>query len=202
MQNDRWFRALACGFLLMAGVGLAPHASAQSGTPEAGAEIVTAEDCVVEPRSADALRALFREVAATPLPDDLAATPAPMPAGNPADEATVDAVSSLWHEVVACLSANDQPRLFALYSDAMVRRQLQVDLAFGVTEDALIAYLEATPVPISDAEDLVVDPLTDVQLHSDGRVSALKSGDAGRNEALVFIQHDGRWLLDAWYEVG
>jgi hypothetical protein len=164
--------------------------------------MVTAADCTVAPRAADELRALFREVAATPVPNELATTLAAMPAGAPADEATASAVSDVWREVVACLSAGDQPRLFALYSDDMVLRQLQIDIAFGVTEDALISFLEATPVPISDAEGLAVDPLTDVQILSDGRVAAAKPGDAGRTEALIFIQQDGRWLLDAWYEVG
>lgn len=202
MQNGRSHRAIACGFLLAVVVGSTPHVNAQSGTPEAGAEMVTAADCTVEPRTADALRVLFQEVAATPLPDDLAATPAAMPVGTPADEATVDAVSGAWREIVACLGASDQPRLFALYSDAMVRRQLQIDIAFGVTEDALIAYLEATPVPFSDSEGLSVDPLTDVQLLPDGRVAAVKPGEDDRTEALIFVQQDGRWLLDDWYEVG
>ena len=37
--------------------------------------------------------------------------------------------------------------MFALYGDDMVRRQLVVDIGFGVTEDALFDFLAATPVP-------------------------------------------------------
>ena len=195
-------RAIVPALLIVVGLGMAPVARAQSGTPAAGGGMATAAECTVTPRSADELRTLFREVAATPLPEDLAATPAAMPTGTPADEATTEAVNGAWREIVACLSAGDQPRLFALYSDAMVRRQLQIDIAFGVTEEALIDYLEATPVPISDSEGMVADLLTEVQLLADGRVVAEKPTEAGHSEALVFIQHDDRWLLDEWYEVG
>ncbi len=196
-------RAIVPALLIVVGLGMAPFAGAQSGTPAAGGEMVTAAECTVAPRSAEELGALFREVAATPLPEDLAATPAAeTPAGTPADEATSEAVNGVWREIVACLSAGDQPRLFALYSDAMVRRQLQIDMAFGVTEEALIDYLEASPIPVSDTEGLAVDPLADAQLLADGRVVATKPGEAGRDEALIFIQQDGRWLLDEWYEVG
>jgi hypothetical protein len=195
-------RFVVPALLVAIGLGITPHVVAGSGTPAAGGELVTAAECTVAPRSADDLRALFREVAATPVPGDLAPTPEAMPMGTPADEATTRAVNGAWREIVACLSAGDQTRLFALYSDDMVRRQLQVDMAFGVTEDALIAYLEASPVPISDSEGLAVDPLADVQILADGRVVAAKPTEAGHTEALVFIQHDDRWLLDEWYEVG
>lgn len=196
-------RAIIPALLIVAGLGMAPQVGAQSGTPAASDERVTATECTVSPRSADALRTLFREVAATPLPEDLSATPvAETPTGTPADEATTEAVNGVWREIVACLSAGDQPRLFALYSDAMASRQLQIDIAFGVTEEALIDFLEATPVPIADSEAMAVAPLTDVQLLADGRVVATKPGEAGRTEALIFIQQDGHWLLDEWYEVG
>jgi hypothetical protein len=202
MQNGRIRLALVCGLLFATGLAMSPSLNAQSGTPEAGVEMVSAAACSVEPRSVEELRALFREVDATTMPDDLAATPAPMPAGTPADEPIAEAVNGVWREIVACLSAGDQPRLFALYSDDMVRRQLQIDIAFGVTEDALIDYLEATPVPISDTESLSVDPLTDVHLLPDGRVAATKAGDSGRAEALIFIPQGDSWLLDAWFEDG
>lgn len=203
MGNEGWRRTLTCGVLLAVGVGMTPRVNAQSGTPAAGGEMVTAAECTVEPRSADELQTLYRAVAATPLPDDLAITPAARaPTGKPADEATTAAVNGVWREIVACLSAADQTRLFALYSDDSVRRQLQIDIAFGVTEEALIAYLQATPIPISDTEGLTVDRLTDVQILPDGRVVATKPTEAGHSEALVFIHQDGRWLLDEWYEVG
>ena len=95
----------------------------------------------------DELRALFREVAATPLPASLDAgsTPAAPPAGTPADAQTVAEITATWRQYLACLSAGDQARMFALLSEAMVRRQFVVDIAFGVTEEALFSFLAATP---------------------------------------------------------
>src|SRR5215208_6601136 len=98
-------------------VVVAPGVRAQSGTPAA--------DCTVAPRSEDELRALFREAAATPIPAslELAASPTPAiaPTGAPADEQTVTEVSATWREFIACISAGDQARLFALFSEDMVR---------------------------------------------------------------------------------
>src|SRR5207253_1367628 len=123
---------------------------AQAGTPPAGLDVSAPAACTVAPRSTDELRALFRAVAATPLPTSLEATPAPAlpPPGAPAGEQTVAEITATWRQYLACLRAGDQARMFALLSDNMVRRQFVVDIAFGVTEDALFAYLAATPVPL------------------------------------------------------
>ena len=54
--------------------------------------------------------------------------------------------------------------MFALYSDDMVRRQFVVDIAFGVTEDALFEFLAATPVPLPPDQSVPILPFDDVRV--------------------------------------
>ena len=95
-----------------------PGARAQEGTPAAGHDAPAAAECTVAPRSEDELRALFHEAAATPVLDssELAASPTPAiaPTGDPADEQTVAEVSATWRQFIACITAGDQARMFAL----------------------------------------------------------------------------------------
>jgi hypothetical protein len=151
----------------------------------------------------DELRALFREVAATPVLESAEASPTPAiaPTGAPADEQTVAGINATWRQYIACISSGDQARMFALLSDDMVRRQLVVDIAFGVTEDALFAYLAATPVPIPPDQAAPFVPLVDVRVLSDGRVAAIGPGEQGRGDVRIFVKKDDRWLLDDWYDL-
>lgn len=173
-----------------------PAAGAQAGTP------VPAE-CTVAPRPEDELRALFREVAATPVPTSLEGSPTPAvaPTGAPADAQTVAEIETTWRQYLACLSAGDQARMFALLSENMVCRQFVVDLAFGVTEDALFAYLAATPVPLLPDQDVPFVPFTDVRVLNDGRVAVVGPGDGGRGDVRIFVKQGGRWLLDDWFDL-
>jgi hypothetical protein len=176
---------------------------AQEGTPSAGSDVVAPEECTVEPRSEDDLRALFREVAATPLPASLEASPAPAvpPTGAPADEQTVAEISATWRQYLACISAGDQARMFALLSDNMVRRQLAVDIAFGVTEDALFSHLAATPSPLPPDQFVPFVPIDDVRVLSDGRVAVVGPGEQGRGDVRIFVKTGDRWLLDDWFDL-
>jgi hypothetical protein len=195
---------LAVGVVLLSLVALgAQRAGAQAGTPPAGPDAISPAECTVEPRSTDELRALFREVAATPLPASLDASPgtAVAPAGAPADDQTIAAINATWRQYLACLTAGDQARMFALLSDTMVRRQFVVDIAFGVTEEALFAFLAATPVPIPPDQAVTFVPLDDVRVLNDGRMAAVGPGDGGREEVRIFVKEGDRWLLDEWYEL-
>src|SRR4051812_29966541 len=102
-----------CAFAVTGSTSVA----AQQSTPSAVQDIPTASECTVQPRPEDDLRALFREVAATPLPASVDITRAEAPAGTPADEQTVAEINATWRMFVACLNAGDQARMFALYSD-------------------------------------------------------------------------------------
>jgi hypothetical protein len=201
--HPRWRLLTIVVALFSPVVAGASGVSAQSGTPSAGLDIPTSAECTVKPRSDDALRTLFREVAATPIPASLEASPTRdvAPTGAPADAQTVAAINATWREYMACLSAGDQARMFALLSDNMVRRQLVVDIAFGVTEDALFAYLAATPIPLPAGQAVPFVPFTDVRVLADGRVAALGPGEQGRGDVRIFVKEGDRWLLDAWFDL-
>jgi hypothetical protein len=178
-------------------------ARAQGGTPAAGLDAPTAAECTVAPRSENELRALFREAAATPVPTspEPRPTPAIAPTGAPADEQTVAEVSATWRQFIACITAGDQARMFALFSDDMVRRQFVVDIAFGVTEDALFEFLAATPVPLPPDQSIPIPPFDDVRVLSDGRVAVVGPGELGRGDVRIFVKEGDRWLLDSWFDL-
>ena len=181
----------------------APGAAAQEGTPTAGHDVPTPSECTVEPRSEDELRALFREVAATPIPTSPGASPTPavLPPGDPADAQTLAAVNATWRLYIACLNAGDQARMFAVLSDDMVRRQFVVDIAFGVTEEALFTYLAATPVPLPPDQGAPVVSFADARVLSDSRVAVVGPGDQNRGDVHIFIKEGDRWLLDDWFDL-
>jgi hypothetical protein len=201
-QPRRCVLAIVVGLCSFVMVG-APDAGAQDGSPVASPDVPAAAECTVQPRSTDELRALFREVAATPVLDSPQASPTPAvpPTGAPADEQTVAAINATWRQFIACVNRGDQARMFALYSDDMVRRQFVVDIAFGVTEDALFAYLAATPVPIPPDQSAPFIPVADVRVLSDGRVAVIGPGDQGRGDVRIFVKEGDRWLLDDWYDL-
>jgi hypothetical protein len=180
-----------------------PAARAQGGTPTAGLDAPAAAECTVAPRSEDELRALFREAAATPVLDSSQANPTPAiaPTGDPADEQTVSEVSATWRQFIACITAGDQARMFALFSDDMVRRQFVVDIAFGVTEDALFEFLAATPVPLPPDQSVPIPHFDDVRVLSDGRVAVVGPGELGRGDVRIFVKEGDRWLLDEWFDL-
>ena len=176
----RCLRALAFTLAMTTVLSLHPPAAeAQSAEAQAAAE------------------ALFREVAASPVPASLESSSTP--AGDPADEQTVAEISATWRQYLACMSAGDPARMFAVLSDDMVRRQFAVDKAFGVTEDALFEYLSATPVPFPPDQFVPFVPFVDVRVLTDGRVAATGPGHQGRGEVRIFVREGDRWLLDDWF---
>jgi hypothetical protein len=123
------------------------------------------------------------------------------PTGTPADEQTVAEINATWRMFVACLNAGDQARMFALYSDAMVRRQLVVDIGFGVTEDALFDFLAATPSPLAAGQGAPFVPFADALDLSDGRVATIGPGDEGHSTVRVFARQGDHWVIDDWYDL-
>lgn len=197
-----WLLAIVVAVCSLVVAG-APAAGAQAGTPSAGLDAPAAAECTIAPRSEDELRALFREVAATPIPTSPEASPTPAvaPEGAPADAQTVAETSATWRQYLACISAGDQARMFALLSDDMVRRQLVVDIAFGVTEDALFAFLAATPVPLPPDQPISFVPFTDARVLSDGRVAVVGPGDQVRGDVRIFVKEGDRWVIDDWFDL-
>jgi hypothetical protein len=121
--------------------------------------------------------------------------------GAPADQQTVAEITATWRQYVACLSAGDQPRMLAVLSDDMVRRQFIVDIAFGVTEDALFTYLAATPVPMPPDQSVPFVPFEDARVLSDGRVAVVGPGERGRRDVRIFEKDSDGWLIDDWFDL-
>jgi hypothetical protein len=190
--------ALVIGLFSLVVAGNTASATQQS-TPSAGQDVPSPAECTVQPRSEDELRALFREVAATPLPESVDTSRAEAPTGEPADAQTVAEINATWRMFVACLNSGDQRRMFALYSDEMVRRQFIVDIGF-VTEDALFDYLAATPSPHPPDQGAPFVPFTDVLVLQDGRVAAIGPGD-GRSSVRIFAKQGDHWVIDDWYDL-
>jgi hypothetical protein len=181
----------------------AQGAGAQAGSPNVGLDVPAPAKCTVQPRSADELRALFRQVVATPIlePPEASPTPAVAPTGAPADAPTVAGINATWRQYIACINRGDQARMFALLSDDMVRRQFVVDIAFDVTEDALFAYLSGTPVPLPADQSASFVPVEDARVLSDGRVAVIGPGEMGRGDVRIFLKLGDRWLLDDWFDL-
>jgi hypothetical protein len=179
------------GLTLVAGsastTGSEPGASAASASPEASA-------CRVAPRP----RANFETLRGTPgvlsamLNGMPPATPAPPSAGVPADERTVAGITATLETFVACTNAGDLPRVAALLSDDYYRR------FFGGIDLPGIEQLFATPAPLPEAMRARIVSIDDVRILDDGRVSAVVNLN-GKPTLAVFVDGEGRYLLDASY---
>jgi hypothetical protein len=172
--------------LLLACCAMPQSAMALQATPVA----LPAVTCDVAPRSTTEILTLVhadsREAGLTHA----------VPTGDPADPATTAAITAVLGEMAACLTAGDMLRFYALHSDDWLRRR------FGVVEGMAIQTMS---VPTLDDGNYAryLGPWH-VKILSDGRVLAavlLVVGDdlrpdPDRATALLFVHHDGRWLID------
>ena len=201
-------RSLVPISVLVALVGLvagsARPAVAQDATPVAspGAAV-----CTVEPRTADELIALwFEDVAGTPT---LRATPTPqavaaeaeLPAGEPADAATLAAIVATVREVEACFNAGEFARGLALFTDDLVRQ-------FGPGEGTAAevrAFLEAPPLAAPAEGRPEPATVREARVLPDGRVGAVlvELTAEGPEDAffVVFERVGERWLADDFVEI-
>jgi plastocyanin len=115
-----------------------PTVIAQDATPASG-EVIDPAECQVEPRAIEEIQQLVgtagEEADATP-----DAAQAGSMEGEDADEATVQAVTQTYRELVACLNAGEFLRVYALYTDDYLRRTLNES---GID----VEQIQATPAP-------------------------------------------------------
>ena len=172
-------------------------------------DVPAPEECLVTPRSTQALVALFATPAASPV-GTAAAGPGPLeaPAGTPAPVETVVQAAAVYRESVACLNAGAFARAFALYSDDYVRRLLAgASAQTGIGLD-LIAVALATPYPPAPMDWTGIRAVGGADHLADGRlrlfvvtrrVAGAATPAAGTGDTphlVVFVAHDGRWLID------
>ncbi len=119
-----------------------------------------------------------------------------LPGGNDADPATTAAITAVIEEMAACLTAGDMLRFYALHSDDWLRRSL------GAVEGMAIQTIS---IPTLDDGNRAryLGPWH-VQILADGRVLAAVllvvnddlRPDPDRTRVLLFVDRDGRWLVD------
>jgi plastocyanin len=139
-----------------------PTVTAQNATPPAG-EVIDPAECQVEPRAIEEIEQLVgtagEEADATP-----DAAQAGSMEGEDADEATIQAVTQTYRELVACLNAGEFLRIYALYTDDYLRRTLSES---GID----LEQMQATPAP--DRQELTaLAGVSDVRQLAGGRVVA------------------------------
>jgi len=139
-----------------------PAVIAQDATPAAG-EVIDPAECQVEPRTIEELQQLVgtanEGTEATP-----GATQAGSMQGEDADEATVQAVTQTYRELVACLNGGQFLRVYALYTDDYLRRTLNDS---GIN----LEQIQATPAPDQQEATALVG-VSDVRQLAGGQITA------------------------------
>jgi hypothetical protein len=197
--------------LLLVPVGLArAQGATPAASPPAGLIVPDPSECDVEPRPID----FFEQLAASPpammpnasdrfsRPQD-EKRPWIMPAGDPADEATVTGITATLNEALACLNANDPLRFLALFTDDMLRTFFSLD---PMPPEA-VPQLLASPVASPPEQRLGYLKVHDVRVLPDGRVAAL-AVDYDPTEPpyglgtdfAIFVKSGDMWLVDTLIE--
>lgn len=187
-------RALALFAVLL--LSLLPAATlARQATPAADG-FVTPDPaaCQVAPRDVAELQAwVATPAAAAPA---AAGTPA-LPVGEPADAATVAAITATAEELYACYNANAFLQVYALYTDRYLAASLAQE---DINPEALTLF--ATPIAPQDADARFAIQVRDVETLPDGRVGAWidsrnpLGGNVESAAYYVFVEEDGAWRVD------
>lgn len=191
-MNRRW-----CVLALAVACSLSGTVSAQDEPPKTAPVAPDPALCQVEPRPLADFAAFAGTPAASPpaaSPPAASAKELSVPAGTPADAATVEAVMATIHEYYACSNGNDFPRAFALLTDAGLKRTLSLT---GMTEKEL-AFLAETPGP-TDKRDWEAVAISEVVTLPDDRVAARIDGIGlgGPFRGLVLLVPEAdRYLID------
>jgi hypothetical protein len=153
------------------------HVAGQDATPrprpaheERG---VPAEECRVQPRSVDEVFALLGLAEGAGQASPAPRTPVPAPPWTAADEETAAAAETTAREWLACINADDNPRIAALMTDAALTRFFATRLTDAAAIAAARANLAGTPAPRAEEERARLVAVSDVSRLDDGRIAAL-----------------------------
>jgi hypothetical protein len=153
-------------------VGMGEGGWAQEATPAAnGTGAIACE--TIEPRDISSIQGL----SGTPQAERAesgqataaaAASPTPfvMPEGQPVDDAADAEIEVLYQHLVACLNAGDYLRVYALYTDDYLTRNLS---------EEVLDKLGATPVPVEESTQSSFGGVLDARVLDDNRIAALIS---------------------------
>ena len=198
-------RLLPVAVALVLAVGDPVGTRAQESTPVAFPMTPDPSECAVEPRSVDDVAAFLATPVAAPA-SVLGPTAVTIPLGEPADAATVAAVTDTLRTALACFNAGDFLGVLSLVTDDNLRR-LQ---ALGILSPEGLAFIAAEPVPAPPEQRFTLLAVTDVSILPDGRVGAFgvqidpTTPPEGTDvDYVVLAQVGGRWLIDetvdAWW---
>ena len=180
-------RLLPIAFLLACVLVLPIRAHAQDSTPIAGG-------CTIAPMPWDHIMQLAGQAAASPV-SEVTPTPMPVSSGSPVSEDTQAELMEVIAQMQACSHQQDLPRLLSLYTDRFIVEQFFQDEPVSI-----VLVISGTPIvatsepPRTDQEQFLMDAV----LLPDGRIAATVSGNAwgGNPQRYLFVQQDGRWLID------
>jgi hypothetical protein len=151
--------------------------------------------CTTEPIGKDALNgAIESSGAATPVPFRNGV----VPEGEPASPEQEAAVFGMVRRLVACYSAGELLRAYALFTPGYFHRVFGKQ---GPYTDAAYASL-ATPQPAKDDERVKIIDITNIRVLPDGRVGATVVLEYAvipmpKRFLMVFQQEtDGTWVID------
>ena len=191
-------RAVVVCFVVATALGVASAALAQEATPSAGAA-----ECTVEPYD---LTTAIQLGEGTPIaaasPE---ATPTERPTGQPADEATVAAVTETIEQFVGCFNLGYQLRIIVLFTPAYLQTFLAQDESLTAEEISDLneaAARESPDEPLAADQQTVIHSIGEVEVLDDGRVIATVIGDDRSEEGgpspiyFIFAEVDGRYLID------
>lgn len=190
---------------LMLALLLPGSVATQEMTPAAG-ELVTPDpaECTVEPRSMESLLAISATPGVGTPPVRMQADPANpalnIPAGEPADSATVERVTDTIHEMVACENAGDLRRAHAFVSDNLLRAH---EAQQPLTREERIAAFGGTPVS-RPTEDFGSVRVGEVLVLPDGEVVAVwerHSRFGSMTFVSVLVQQGDRYVIDRHIDV-
>lgn len=168
------------------------------------------DECVVDGlRSVEELQAIYGTPAAegageaTSLAEQATPEVATLPTGEPADAATVDAITARVRISFACYNAGNHLAGFALVTDEFLVSQV----GLALFDADFVATLEADPVALTEDQQTEMIGVREVTVYADGRVGALvdykghypseAEGIGGLETDLwIFKNVNGVWLLD------
>lgn len=196
---------LAVAFLALYALPAASPTAAQDASEDLSPN---AEECTIEPRTLDELQAMVGTPPAAGAGEAtevaLAATPVAveLPAGVPADTATVEEIINAIRRNFACYNAGNGLAGLAGLTDEYVI----ILVGMAIFDEDTVAALSASPVPLSEDQQTVLFGVRDVLVYPDGRVGALvdyygptspADSETGlETDLFIFEKVDGVWLLD------
>jgi len=202
---------VAAAAVFMLGLAGITGVSAQDATPTADLS-PNPEECTVERRTVEELQAIYGDPAAEGAGEatSLAMNATPgvteLPVGTPADEATVEAVTTVIRQQFACFNAGDYLAGFTNVTDDFLISQVGLSLF----DEDFVATLESEPTPLAEEDQTQLLDVRDVVVYEDGRVGALVDYRAGtgpeegiegfETDLWIFENVDGAWRLDEVFQ--